>query len=99
MSGWERTIYATLSILGGFTPSCIVAHMPSVLAPAKALVTGGNGFVGAWVTWTLLEQGYSVLGAVRSARKGDRLRRLFASYGDKFDIVVVDDITKVRLIL
>ncbi|VDC04351.1 unnamed protein product [Peniophora sp. CBMAI 1063] len=63
-------------------------------APAKALVTGANGFVGAWVVRTLLEQGYSVVGVVRAASKGDHLKRMFSSYGDKFTIALVEDITK-----
>ncbi|KZV66032.1 NAD(P)-binding protein [Peniophora sp. CONT] len=68
--------------------------MPPIPAPAKALVTGANGFIGAWVVRTLLEQGYSVLGIVRSAKKGEHLNKLFASYGDKFSLAIVDDITK-----
>ena len=70
--------------------------MSPVPAPAKALVTGANGYLAAWVVRTLLEQGYAVpVGTVRSASKGEHLKRIFASYGDKFSIAVVEDITKV----
>lgn len=69
--------------------------MSPVPAPAKALVTGANGYIAAWVVRTLLEQGYAVLGTVRTASKGEHLRKIFASHGDKFEIAVVEDITKV----
>lgn len=36
-------------------------------------------------------------GAVRSADKGTHLTQLFAPYGEKFEIVVVPDITVVRI--
>ena len=73
--------------------------MPAVISPAKALVTGANGFVAAWVVRALLEDGFSVVGTVRSASKGEHLKRQFASYGDKFEIKVVEDITAVRVYL
>lgn len=69
--------------------------MPAVAPPAKALVTGANGFVAVWVVQTLLEEGYSVVGIVRSAPKGDYLKKKFASFGDKFEIKVVEDIAAV----
>jgi len=63
----------------------------------KVLVSGANGYIGMWVVRTLLEQGYTVRGAVRSAEKGKRLRDHFHSYGDKVELTVVEeDITKVR---
>jgi nucleoside-diphosphate-sugar epimerase len=70
--------------------------MPSINPPAKALVTGANGYIAAWIVQTPLEQGYNVLGTVRSASKGEHLKRLFSAYGDKFELAVVEDITKVR---
>ncbi|THH17591.1 hypothetical protein EW146_g3264 [Bondarzewia mesenterica] len=68
--------------------------MPAVAPPSKVLVSGANGYIAAWVARTLLEKGYSVRGTVRSASKGDHLKKLFAQYGDKFELVVVEDITK-----
>ncbi|EIW85968.1 D-lactaldehyde dehydrogenase [Coniophora puteana RWD-64-598 SS2] len=68
--------------------------MPTVQPPAKILVTGANGFVAVWVVRTLLERGYTVRGTVRSADKGEHLKKLFSSYGDKLELVVVEDITK-----
>ncbi|KAJ7675152.1 D-lactaldehyde dehydrogenase [Mycena rosella] len=67
--------------------------MPAITS-GKVLVSGANGYIAAWVVRTLLEQGFSVRGAVRSADKGKHLSELFASYGDKFELVVVPDITE-----
>ena len=69
--------------------------MPSVTS-GKALVTGANGFIAVWVVKTFLEQGFSVRGTVRSESKAIHLRTLFRSFGDKFEVVIVEDITKVR---
>ena len=63
------------------------------------LVTGANGYIALWVVQTLLEQGYSVRGTVRSESKGTHLKESFAKYGDKLEVVVVEDITKVRRVL
>ncbi|KAJ7744054.1 hypothetical protein DFH07DRAFT_749660 [Mycena maculata] len=67
--------------------------MPAV-TPPKVLVTGANGFIAVWVVRSLLEAGFSVRGAVRSIEKYGHLRDIFASYGDRFELVVVPDITK-----
>ncbi|KAF8155219.1 NAD-P-binding protein [Mycena galopus ATCC 62051] len=66
--------------------------MPAITS-GKVLVSGANGFVAAWVVQTLLEHGFSVRGTVRSAEKGAHLVKLFAPYGDKFELAVVPDIT------
>ena len=62
----------------------------------KVLVTGANGFVAMWVVKRLLEEGYSVRGTVRSESKAKHVREFFAKYGDKLEVVIVEDITKVR---
>ncbi|CCM04250.1 uncharacterized protein FIBRA_06417 [Fibroporia radiculosa] len=67
--------------------------MPTVTS-GKVLVTGANGFVAAWVARKLLEQGYSVRGTVRSINKGKYLQNLLSSYGDRFETVIVENITK-----
>ncbi|RPD52415.1 NAD(P)-binding protein [Lentinus tigrinus ALCF2SS1-7] len=67
--------------------------MPAVPI-GKILVTGANGYVSVWIVKTFLEHGFAVRGAVRSERKATYLGSLFQSYGDKFDVVVVEDITK-----
>jgi len=41
------------------------------MAPGKVLVTGASGFVASWVVKEALGRGYTVLGTVRSAKKGD----------------------------
>ncbi|TFK81177.1 NAD(P)-binding protein [Polyporus arcularius HHB13444] len=67
--------------------------MPAVTS-GKVLVTGANGYVAVWVVKSYLEKGFAVRGTVRSESKGKYLRQLFQSYGDKFELVVVDDITR-----
>lgn len=71
--------------------------MPTVSASsgARVLVTGANGYIAMWVIRTLLEQGYTVRGAVRSEEKGKHLKEYFSKYGDKVEWVIVPDITKV----
>ncbi|KAJ7477408.1 D-lactaldehyde dehydrogenase [Mycena latifolia] len=67
--------------------------MPAI-ASGKVLVSGANGYIAAWVVRSLLEEGFSVRGAVRSEGKGAHLRDIFAQYGDKFELVIVPDITQ-----
>ena len=67
----------------------------TVVTSGKVLVTGANGFIAVWVVKKLLEKGYAVRGTVRSEAKGEHLKKLFAEYGDKFELVVVPDITQV----
>ena len=69
--------------------------MPTVVPPSKVLVTGANGFVATWIVRVLLERGYAVRGTVRSAAKGEHAKKLFESYGDRFEVAVVEDMTKV----
>ncbi len=72
--------------------------MPSVPVGSKVLVTGANGFVAMWVVRTLLESGYRVKGTVRSLDKGEFLKKYFANYGERLELVVVPNIEKVRAI-
>ena len=71
--------------------------MPAVQPPAKVLVSGATGYIAAWVVQNLLERGYAVRGTARSVAKGDLIKKLFASYGDRFEVVVVEDIAQVSL--
>ncbi|KZV66777.1 D-lactaldehyde dehydrogenase [Peniophora sp. CONT] len=66
--------------------------MPSVNAPATAVVTGANGYLGTWVAKSFLDQGYHVRGTIRTAAKGEELKRLFAAYGEKYESVIVKDV-------
>ena len=72
--------------------------MPAVQPPAKVLVSGATGYIAAWVVRNLLERGYAVRGTARSVAKGDFLKKTFASYGDRFEVVVVEDIAQVSSI-
>ncbi|KAH6913499.1 hypothetical protein BKA70DRAFT_723618 [Coprinopsis sp. MPI-PUGE-AT-0042] len=66
-----------------------------ILAPYdKVLVTGANGFLGLWITRTLLERGYSVRAAVRSESKGSAVLDLFKDYEGKVEIAIVEDMSK-----
>ena len=67
-----------------------------VATQGKVLVTGANGYIAFWVVKGLLEAGYEVRGTVRSASKAKYVQDYFKQYGDKLEVVVVDDITKVR---
>ena len=72
--------------------------MPFVNKGSKVLVSGANGFIAMWVGRTLLERGFTVRGTVRTEEKGKFVIDYFKSlgyYGDKLEVVVVDDIAKV----
>ena len=66
--------------------------MPPVLAGAKVLVTGANGFIAAQTCATLTQRGYSVIGTVRFKSKGEYLKKVL---GENFDYVVVENAEKV----
>ena len=68
-----------------------------IVPSGKVLVTGANGYVAGWVVKAYREKGFAVRGTVRSESQAKYLRELFKSYGDKFEIVIVDDITKVHI--
>ncbi|KZV64906.1 NAD-P-binding protein [Peniophora sp. CONT] len=68
--------------------------MPSVAAPAKALVTGANGYLGAWLVRTLIEHGHFVRGTVRTQAKGDLIKHVLGEAADRFDYVIVEDVSK-----
>lgn len=70
--------------------------MPAVQPPSKVLVTGANGYIAVWLVKSLLEKGYAVRGTVRSADKAKQVADILTGYGEKLELVVVEDITKVR---
>ncbi|KAI0246725.1 NAD-P-binding protein [Lactifluus subvellereus] len=55
------------------------------------LVTGASGFVGSHVVDQLLQEGYSVRGAVRS-HNVTRVSKSYESFGDRFTTTVIDDL-------
>ncbi|KAG8927530.1 methylglyoxal reductase (NADPH-dependent) gre2 [Tulasnella sp. 408] len=65
--------------------------MPAVLPPAKVLVTGASGFIGAWVAKVLLERGFTVIG---TDPKGEYLKALFQQHENRFSYVIVPDVGK-----
>ncbi|TFK47188.1 D-lactaldehyde dehydrogenase [Heliocybe sulcata] len=68
--------------------------MLTTSSPSLILVTGSSGFIGSWVCKTLLESGYLVRGTVRSPEKGAYLQTLFGAYAEKFETVVVPDLSQ-----
>ena len=68
--------------------------MPAITS-GKVLVTGATGFVAGCIIETLLQDGYHVRGTVRSEPKGAPLKAQLADYGDRFEITVVEDMSKV----
>ena len=68
--------------------------MPSVLAPARALVTGANGYLGVWLVDSLIEHGYRVRGTVRTAEKGEMIKKALGEAASSFEYVIVDDVLK-----
>ncbi|KZT29949.1 D-lactaldehyde dehydrogenase [Neolentinus lepideus HHB14362 ss-1] len=69
--------------------------MPALTSTnATILVTGANGFLGAWIVEKLLERGYSVRAAVRNQAKGQHLLATNKAYGEKLQICTVGDIGK-----
>ena len=77
--------------------------MPAIQPPAKVLVTGANGYLASWVVLTLLQRGYDVRGAVRTAEKGESLKSSMLKRepikGRKFEYVVIPDICTVSAVL
>ena len=70
--------------------------MPIIQPGSKVLVTGANGFIAVWVVQELLEHGFFVRATVRSESKAEHIKSLFAKFGEKFEVVIVSDITQVR---
>jgi hypothetical protein len=68
--------------------------MVAVSSPAKVLVTGANGYLAVWTVKKYLQAGYSVRGTVRSLTRSAFLKEQFAEYGERLELVVVEDITK-----
>ncbi|KAF8594130.1 NAD(P)-binding protein [Ceratobasidium sp. AG-I] len=68
--------------------------MSAIQAPARILFTGANGYFAAYAIKDLLSRGYAVVGTVRSAAKGEELKKIHAQYGDKFNYAVIPDIVK-----
>ncbi|KAI0040575.1 NAD(P)-binding protein [Auriscalpium vulgare] len=67
--------------------------MPA-LNSGLVLVTGGTGYVGAWVIKYLVDNGYDVVAAVRTAAQGDFLTNRFPAYSGRVSHAVVPDISK-----
>jgi nucleoside-diphosphate-sugar epimerase len=89
----NHVVFIALSLT--LTFPCHNFAMPAVNPGSRILVSGANGYIAVWIVRVLLERGFSVRGTVRSESKAGYLRKMFSSYGDKHEVVVVEDITKV----
>ncbi|EEB90816.1 hypothetical protein MPER_10931, partial [Moniliophthora perniciosa FA553] len=72
-----------------------ILQMPAINdSNSKTLVTGGSGYIGAWVVDTLLQRGHFVVAVVRNESKGKHLQETFKSYGDKFQLAYIPELEK-----
>ncbi|PYI24775.1 flavonol reductase [Aspergillus violaceofuscus CBS 115571] len=58
------------------------------------LITGASGFVATHVLRVFLQRGYRVRGTVRSEQTAEKVREIFAEYGDKLSFTIVKDIAQ-----
>lgn len=59
---------------------------------ATVFVSGATGFIAQHVVKQLLDKGYNVVGSVRSAAKGEKLKK---NFGSKFSYEIVEDLESV----
>ncbi|EGW33177.1 uncharacterized protein SPAPADRAFT_60483 [Spathaspora passalidarum NRRL Y-27907] len=57
------------------------------MTATTVFVSGANGFIASHVVKQLLEKGYNVVGSVRSASKGDKLKELTKSDNFSYEVV------------
>ncbi|KAF8601895.1 NAD-P-binding protein [Ceratobasidium sp. AG-I] len=68
--------------------------MPFISSPAKILLTGANGYFATFAIKDLLDRGHTVVGTIRSEKKGKEVAKLYTQYAERFSYVVVPDIAK-----
>ncbi|KAF9517336.1 hypothetical protein BS47DRAFT_1483305 [Hydnum rufescens UP504] len=64
------------------------------ITSGTVLITGGSGFIGAWIVKSAVDRGYSVVAAVRTEAQGKFLVNRFPEYHGKVAYVIVPDIEK-----
>lgn len=55
--------------------------------PQTVLVSGATGFIATHIVQQLLDQGYKVVGSVRSTEKGDNLKKSFNNTNFSYEVV------------
>ena len=75
--------------------------MPIINKGELVLVSGANGYLAMWIVRAFLERGYTVRGTVRNDAKAMFVKAYFSAlgYGEKFEAVIVADITEVLMFL
>ncbi|KAK6455332.1 protein induced by osmotic stress [Scheffersomyces xylosifermentans] len=63
------------------------------MTTTTVFVSGANGFIAQHTVQQLLQSGYKVIGSVRSAEKGEKLKKVLNS--DKFSYVIIPNIADV----
>jgi nucleoside-diphosphate-sugar epimerase len=74
--------------------------MPALSSDSRplVLVTGANGYTASHIILALLEAGYRVRGTVRSEASISLVKAPFAQFGDALQVVIIPDLTAVRLV-
>ncbi|KAL1406832.1 hypothetical protein Q8F55_006241 [Vanrija albida] len=67
--------------------------MPALPPSSLILVTGASGFMGTHTVGALLDAGFSVRAAVRSAAKGEHLRSSFPQHASRISYTLVPDMS------
>jgi len=64
------------------------------ITSGKLLITGGSGYIGAWIVKSAVDRGYSVVAAVRTDAQGQFLVNRFPEYHGKVSYVLIPVIEK-----
>ncbi|KAF9517352.1 hypothetical protein BS47DRAFT_1339614 [Hydnum rufescens UP504] len=64
------------------------------ITSGKLLITGGSGYLGAWIVKRAIDRGYSVVAAVRTDSQGQFLVNRFPEYHGKVSYVLIPVIEK-----
>ncbi|WOO84405.1 Putative uncharacterized oxidoreductase [Vanrija pseudolonga] len=68
--------------------------MPALTPGSLVLVTGASGFMGTHTVGTLLDAGFAVRAAVRSADKGEHLKAEFPAHAERVSYAIVPDMSE-----
>lgn len=72
---------------GSIEPESLANKKKNQSMTQTVFVSGATGFIAQHIVRTLIEKGYSVIGSVRSAAKGDHLAKLLNSPSFSYEVV------------